>query len=264
MRSRLLLVAVLASSQAACFSSISANEHCLLTRYRKVVDERMEPGLTLTPFTSPECFPLLDQNYPEDPKIGAVEFTAMAKDSIMVHGLFSWVWAHNPNEIPALYRAKGSRENAEQEIIQGALTGLQNAIAQFRSDDLYSKPEQVNAALKTAIDRVEQGRAVTKRAFVRNVLPPPEILAGRLAVQQRNLAEIAARRQLAVDSAQALGKVIQANATSEAKRLEAQSYAQNPKLLELEAAKAMANICQGVTTCILGGSTADALFLRKN
>lgn len=253
---KVFVVLAMALTQAACFTSVSENEQCVETRYGKVINERMSSGLNATVFTDAVCFPLTDQNY------GPIDFSAMAKDSILVSGKFAWVWSHNPAEIVKLYRAKGNAEAAVAELEQGALTGLQNAIAQFRSDDLYSQPEKVDAALRAAIDRTQQGRALTKRSFVRSVLPPQPILVARQQVQQKDLALKAAQRQLAVDSMNGRGKVIAATATAEAKRLEAQSYAANPQLLQLEAAKAMANglsgACKGVQTCILGGSVMDA------
>lgn len=254
----LLLVVTLAFVIITDWVSVNENEQCLQVAYGRVKNPHMGTGLNLLAFSRAVCFPLTDQTY------GPVEFRAMAKDSILVTGTFTWVWAHNRQEIEALYAAKGNAASAQMEIEQGALTGLQNAIAKFRSDELYSQPELVDTELHAQIDRVQRGRAVTKRAFVRNALPPQQILAARVAVQEKGLALQAARRQLAVDSAQAQGKVIQASATAEAKRLEAQSYSQNPRLMDLEIAKAtaggIAKLCAGtnVTTCIVGASVMDS------
>lgn len=264
MRTRAPAALLLLVVAAAC-TSVSENEHCIETRYGKVVSERMPNGLNGTFMTDATCFPLTDQQYPGEG--GAAQFTAMAKDSILVTGQFTWVWAHNPVEIVKLYRAKGDRDRAEAEIEQGALTGLQNAVVKFTSSELNQKPELLDQEVRAAIDRVQQGRAITKRVFVRNVLPPQPILAARQAAQLADQNLVTAQKQNIADSVKARSRVYDAQATAEAKRLEAQSYSQSPALMEMEvrkaAAAALANVCGQATTCILGASTLEQFLAGR-
>lgn len=70
-----------------------------------------------------------------------------------------------------------------------------------------------------------------------------------------------AQKQFTIDSVNARAQLLKAEADAAAKELEARSYAANPALLQLEAAKAMssglAQACRGVQTCVIGGSVMD-------
>ena len=105
--------------------------------------------------------------------------------------------------------------------------------------------------------------------FVRDIKAPQSIEQARIAAAQQAQVLDKAQKQFTIDSVNARAQVMTAQASAEAKRLEAASYATNPALLQLEIAKAnaegLARACAGpqVTTCVIGGTTADIGMLRR-
>jgi regulator of protease activity HflC (stomatin/prohibitin superfamily) len=71
------------------------------------------------------------------------------------------------------------------------------------------------------------------------------------------------KNQQTIAEAQAASKIAEARGEAEATKLRAESYSTNRQLLDLEIAREQAKVCQGVTTCVIGGSTADLLFRAR-
>ena len=103
---------------------------------------------------------------------------------------------------------------------------------------------------------------MVKNVYVRDIRVPAAIENARIAATQQNLNYEQARKQLAIDSMKARGTVITAQADAEANRLRAQSYSSNPKLLDLEIAKALAGLCGHATTCVIGASPNSLLGVK--
>lgn len=87
----------------ACFEKVDATEHCVETRYGKVVNPKAGDGLVSTMTTTLTCFPTTQQQFPggsvtgEDASAEKVEF--LTRDSIMMAADIAILWKYsNPND----------------------------------------------------------------------------------------------------------------------------------------------------------------------
>src|SRR5687768_16888527 len=79
---------------AAC-TQVDSTEHCVETRYGKVVNPRMATGLNLTVLTSSTCFTMTEKNYPST--VGGKEMIpAQTQDPITVEGDIAIVYKYDP------------------------------------------------------------------------------------------------------------------------------------------------------------------------
>ena len=86
---------------------VDVTEHCVMTRYGKVVQERMEPGLKWMPIADATCFPLTEQNFPEQ---GSVEtITAQTADPLTVQGDVAIVYSYDPATVYEVFTEKRSQ-----------------------------------------------------------------------------------------------------------------------------------------------------------
>lgn len=245
---------------AAC-TTVEQTEHCLLTRYGNVIEDKMDPGIHWTPFTQARCFTLTDQNFPRD----AAEketMEAQTKDPMTVTGDVAIVYSFDPTNIKAVYLEKRSEEAAEVQILNAIRDGYRSALAGWTVNDIFSAQRSfLGDSVRIHIQRKLGALATVKQVYIRDIKVPPAIESARVAATQQALILDKAQKQLAIDSMNARGQIIVAEATSRAKQLEAQSYTSNPKLLDVQIAEAMANLCKGVTTCIIGASPNALLGL---
>jgi len=284
---RNLAGAALAVGVLGC-TSVDATEHCVETRYGKIVTERMPQGLNWTPVTEANCFTMTEQNYPSG-KVEAEDgkeyqkgevIAAQTADPITVTGDVAISYQFIPESILDVFKAKRSQDNAEQEIINAIREGYRNALSKYTINPgpnmIFANREGVADAVRQAIqkkltyganaDGTPKYRARIINVFVRDIKVPQQIEAARIAAVTQAQVLDKARSQFVIDSVGARTTVMTASANAEAKRLEAQSYAANPQLLGLEIAKqqamGMSNVCRASTTCILGGSVLDKLLQR--
>lgn len=250
---------------AAACTSVDSTEHCVLTRYGKVIEEQMSVGLAFTPFSDATCFTMTEQNFPStgsSAEAGKESMTAQTRDQLSVEGDVSIVYRFDPRTVAEVFREKRSQAAAEVEVLNGIREGYRTAVAGWSTADIFSpRRTELADSVQAHIQRKIGNRAVIEKVFVRDIKTPKAIEDARVAAVQQNLVLDKAQKQYVIDSVEASGTLLRARATSEAKRLEAESYSQNPRLLELEIARAQAEglskACQGVQTCVIGGSVAD-------
>lgn len=240
-----------------CYS-IDATEWCVGTRYGKPVKEHIGTGLLWAPIMDVTCFPMTDRSYPSDT---TTTVSAMTSDPLTVAGDVTIVYAYDPGTLfDSVFMGKRTHDAAEIEVLNAIREGYRNAIANWSVQEIIDNRAYLSDSVQAHIQRKIGGRAIVKRVYVRNIGFPETIEKARIAAVQRTSELDAARKKLAIDSAEATGTVIQARASADAKRLEAQSYDANPRLLDLEIAKQYRQVCAAATTCILGGSVADKFF----
>lgn len=260
MRSHKLVLLALALPLAAC-TQVDTTERCVLTRYGEVVQEQMATGLNWTPLTDATCFTMTDRNYPEG---GAETISAQTADPVTIEGDVAIVYAYDPATIYQVFLDKRTPQSAEAEILNSVREGYRTALAGWTVAQIFSSNRASLAdSVRAHIQRKIGARAIIRQVFVRDIKLPQAIEQARInsARQAQVLAQ--ARQQYEIDSVNARAKVLTAEADARTKQLLAQSYASNPRLMELEAAKAFAEglskVCgQGVTTCIIGGSVMDS------
>lgn len=247
----------------AC-TSVDSTEHCVLTRYGNVVKQKMGNGLAFTPFTDATCFSMTDQNFPEgEEEVEVIQ--AQTADPVTVSGDVAVVWAYDPATIYEVFREKRRPEAVKVEVLNAIREGYRNALAGWTVDRIFSQDRQLLATnVQQQIQSKLGNRAVIKQVFVRNITIPPAIEEARIAAARQAQILDQARKQMQIDSVNSASEVMKAEAASRAKTLEAAAYAENPGLLELERAKAMANgianACRGaaIQNCVIGGSVLDS------
>jgi regulator of protease activity HflC (stomatin/prohibitin superfamily) len=255
-------------SLAGC-TTVDQTEHCLLTRYGKVVEDKMDNGLSFTPFTHAECFTLRDQNFPAASDGDHKEtMEAQTKDPLTVTGDVAIVYAFDPSNIKQIYMEKRTQDAAEVQILNAVRDGYRSALAGWTVADIFSARrvelgDSVKAHIQRKLNDPKVGNlAVIKQVFVRDIKVPPQIEQARIASTQQAQKLNQAQQQLAIDSMNARGQIIKAQGIAETNRLTSLSYASNPKMLDLEIAKALSGLCGQATTCVIGASPNALLGLK--
>lgn len=243
------------------WTRVDSTEHCVLTRYGNVVERKMDTGLNFTPFADATCFGMTEQNFPEGAE-GKEIITATTADPVTVQGDVAITWSYDPATIYEVFQEKRSPEAVDVEVRNAIREGYRNAINSWTVDRIFSA-ERAKLAddVKQQIQAKLNDRARVHQVFVRDIQIPPQIEEARIGAARQAQVLDQAQKQFTIDSVNARAQVMKAEAEAHAKQLEAQAYASNPALLELEAAKAMAGglaqACKGVQTCVIGGSVMD-------
>jgi regulator of protease activity HflC (stomatin/prohibitin superfamily) len=269
------LVLVAAFVLSAC-ARVDETEYCVKTRYGNVIDSALSPGLTnvATPGVTLECFSLTDQNFPEvsgDDGASAMTMevaTGGGEQPLTINVEVSAVYSFDPTTVYNVFLAKRSERAAEVEVFNSIQEGTRAAFSAWTVNELFG-PDRVTLSdsVKFHIQRKLSNRAIIKNVFVKNIKLPSQIEAARIAAAQQEQVLDKARKQFVIDSTEALGKILKAEAEAKSNALRAQSYSSNPKLLDLEIARAwsdgLAKACNGASTCIIGGQALDLLPLRN-
>ena len=257
---------------AAC-TSVDSTQHCVLTRYGKVINSKMGTGLNWSPLADATCFTMTEKNYPATAEVsgrsGKEVISAQTRDPITVEGDVAITYRYDPSTIVKVFEEKRTPESAEAEIVNAIREGYRNALSQWTIAEVFQNRAALSDSVRYHIQRKIGNRAVITNVFVRDIKAPEVIEQRRISAAAQAQVLDSAQKQLAIDSMNARGRVMRAQAEAEAKRLEAQSYAANPALLQLEIAKAQAqglsNACRGqnVQVCVIGGTTADVGMLSR-
>jgi hypothetical protein len=248
---------------SAC-TQVDTTEHCILTRYGKVVTKKMDVGLNFTPFTHATCFKVTDTNFPVGSDTSHHEIiTAQTRDPITILGDVALVYRFDDSTVYDLFLEKRSEQAAEVEILNAIREGYRNAIAGWTIQQIFEHRATLSDSVKAHIQRKIGKKASIVSVFVRDIKVPQQIEEARIASQKQELVLKQALQQYTIDSVQARSNVVTAEGEAKANQLRAQSYSSNAKLLDLEIAKAFSTICANASTCIIGGSTADLIGLKK-
>ncbi len=220
----------------AC-TSVDTTEHCVQTRYGKVVNEKMSPGLNWTIASQATCFSMVEHNYPggmaKDGQPNAENMEAQTADPITVNGEVAMVYKYDPATIYQVFLEKRSPEQVEIEVTNSIRAGYRAAIGKFTVADLFSHREQFSDSVKAAVQRQIGHRAIITNVFIRSIKVPEVIEQARIAAAQQAQILDKAQKQLAISDATAKATIAQAEGEATANRLRAQSYSSNPKLLDL-------------------------------
>ena len=112
-------LSVLALFVLGACTSIDQTEHCIQTRYGKIINDKLDNGLQATPFSNVTCFTLRDQNFPNPAEHASDKETmeAQTKDPLTITGDVAIVYAFDPTKIRQIYLEKRSQEQAELQIL---------------------------------------------------------------------------------------------------------------------------------------------------
>lgn len=276
------LMVTLALFTAAACTSVDDTEHCVKTRFGRVVDEHMGSGINNMMLHDATCFDMTDQNFPENGEATAME--AQTNDPVTVTGDVSVIFAYDPESVFQVFLDKRSEASAHLEVSNAIRSGYRNAIAGWSVDDIFSERrselgESVRREIQALLQATDSSgtpyqRATIKTVFVRDIQIPQRIEDARVEATRQQQVLDQAQQQFVIDSVNARALVLGAEAEAEAVTLQAAAYAANPALLQLEMARAYANGLAGICTartinpdgrvletvaanCIVGGSIAD-------
>jgi Membrane protease subunits, stomatin/prohibitin homologs len=262
MPKRVAAIALAAGLLAAC-TQVHQTERCIGTRYGKVVEEKMDVGMNTTIFESATCFTLTDQNYPSE-NGGKETMDAQTRDPMTVSGDVAIVYAFDPGSVYDVFLEKRSEGAAQVQVVNAIRDGYRSAVAGWSIADISSaRRANLGDSVRVHIQAKLGKLATVKQVFIRDIRVPAAIEESRIASTKQSLIYTQAQQQLAIDSMQARGQIIRAQATAETNRLTSLSYASNPKMLDLEIAKALSGLCGKATTCVIGASPNALLGLGK-
>ncbi len=245
----------------AC-TSVDATDHCVQTRYGKIVKDKMDVGLTWAPLTEETCFSLTDQQYPSNAE-GKEEIEAQTSDPVTISSDLSVTFAYDPARVTEVFREKRTPNAVEMEVLNAIRSGYRSAIASWSVADIFSpRRAYLDDSVRTHIQRKIGTRVVIKQVFVRDIRVPPAIEQARIISAKKTQELDAAKQQEAIAVANANATIAEARGEAEASKLKAQALASNPKMIDLQIAEHMSKICAGVQTCIIGGTTQDLLRVR--
>jgi regulator of protease activity HflC (stomatin/prohibitin superfamily) len=181
---------------------------------------------------------------------------------VTVEGDVAVTWSYNPGSIHQVFLDKRTPEAAETEVLNAVREGYRNALNAWTVNRIFSAERaRLSDDVRRAIQAKLGNRATVHQVFVRDIRIPPQIEQARIEAARQAQVLDRAQKQFTIDSVNARAQLLKAEADAAAKELEARSYAANPALLQLEAAKAMssglAQACRGVQTCVIGGSVMD-------
>lgn len=272
--SRFAILIPLLLLAAACGTRVNEYEHCIGTTNGRITEARMSTGWNWQgPFDDAVCVPLTDQNYPEaddDAKTADAETidNAVTSDSLVISGDVAITWQHNPTTIVETFKEKrgvagGVTEAVLFEVRNALRDGFRSAVATQSIEDLLGpRRAAFDTVVKSAVQKKLGNRAIVKKVFIRGIGLPGAIQQARLQIIQQAAELQKARNQQGIAEAEARRKIAEAQGDAEANRLRAQSYSSNPKLLDLEIAKALANLCGKSTTCVIGASPNSLLGVK--
>lgn len=272
------IVPILALVALTACDRVDQTEYCVKTQYGNVTDKDLKPGLVFTgaPGVELTCFSMTDQNFPEkhDESDSASTLvmsvaTGGGEQPLTIQVEVSAVYAFDPNTVYNVFLAKRREDKAEVEVFNSIQEGTRAAFGQWTVNEIFSgQRADLSDSLKAHIQRKLGTRAIIKNVFVKNIQLPQAIEQARIAAAQQAQVLAKAQQQFVIDSQNARGTIMKAEAEARANELRAQSYQSNAKLLDLEIAKVwsegLGNACRDAQTCIIGGQVMDLLPLKRN
>lgn len=238
---------------------VDQTEHCVGTRWGAVTEDKMPVGFNFTILTKPTCFSLQETNYPSG-KGETEEFTAVTRDPVEITGNVAVVYQFQ--NVKQLFLDKRDAANAEIQMHNALRNAVTDAAKKFTNDELFGpKGSAFNDSVKSIAQRTAGDGIKFVHIYLTGMRPPKSIADARVIAVAKETQLQAAIRQLQIDSANARGVVIKAEAAARESELKNRAMASSPTVVELEKAKAMAagiaGICGQSTTCIIGGNVMD-------
>lgn len=245
---------------AGACTTVDETEWCAKTRYGKVVDEGISPGIVGTFLVyDVTCFDMTERTLPEN---GVEVVEAQTSDPLTVEGDVVVKVALRDEHMPQVFRDKRRESAVEREIQDAVRSGYRDAIAGWSVNEIFSSRRgELSDSIGVKIQDKLGQMATVVEVYVRDIRAPQQIENARIAAAEQENRFIEAQRRSQIDSVNAFVRVINAEAEAQARRLEAEAYASNPALLTLRATEALSEglgkACTGVSTCILGGDVMD-------
>lgn len=258
---RLMMGALMVLSMAC--AGVDETEHCVNTRYGKVIQEKVTSGLEGVMFSDLECFPITQQAFPagsggEDAK--AEKVATISADSVALTFEIALDWHYG--DAWKAFSVKRSHGRVLQEISNGLRSGIRDAGATISMASLFGPARAtLDETFKKAIQEQVGPYILIDRVYVRSVEMPDGIQKAWAEAATARAGQQRAKDQFVADSLNIRRTLMAAEADARKTELANRAMAVSPAVLQLEAARAMAEgikgACGRATTCIIGGSVMD-------
>jgi regulator of protease activity HflC (stomatin/prohibitin superfamily) len=246
------------------FDKVDATEHCVKTRWGRVITPKVENGLTSTIAADLTCFPLTQQQFPggavrgEEAASETVEF--LTRDSIMMSAEIALNWKYV--NVDSAFTTRRSHDAVLSEMSNAVRSGARDAGATIGLRDLMGANRAgLDEVFRKAINEQMSDYVFVEKVYIRKVDIPSNIQTLWTQTIAMTAEQTKARAQFLTDSLNARRTVIVAEAEARKVELETRALATSPAVLQLRMAEAMAaglaKVCSGATTCIVGGSVMD-------
>lgn len=246
------------------FEKVDATEHCVKTRWGRVIVPKVENGLTSTVAAELTCFPLTQQQFPggtvtgEEAASETVEF--LTRDSIMMSAEIALNWKYV--NVDSAFVTRRAHQAVLSEMANAVRSGARDAGATIGLKDLMGANRAgLDETFRRAINNQMSDYALIEKVYIRKVQIPANIQQLWTQTIAMTAEQTKARAQFLTDSLNARRTVIVAEAEARKVELETRALATSPEVLRLRMAEAMASglakVCSGASTCIIGGSVMD-------
>lgn len=251
-----ILIVVLAFGISACgMEQVNEGFRGIKTKWGKVIDEPLEPGLY---FYNPVSSDIFEISVREEKLEG--ETACFTKDTQTVKLNYAVTYYPDPKSIGHLYSQFG--KDWERKVIEPALLGsLKDAIGQYIADDLVSKREAVKSAAQNEMKTALSQRAVSLTRL--DIVNLDFDDAYERAVEQKVVAiqqAQEAKNKTVRVTEEAKQQIETAKAEAESMRIRANALMQNKSLVDYEAVQKWDG---KLPEMILGSGTMPFIDLRK-
>lgn len=248
--SRSIPILLLAAFVAAC-EPVDSTEHCVITSYGDVVQEKAASGINHSFMRDFNCFPVTQRTYPQGSggeNAGAERVALTTADSVVMDADLA-VDYRITNAFEA-FKVKREFNRVEQELSNAIRSGARNAGAVLRVSSIIGAGRAtIEEQLKVAIQAQVGNYLTIERVYLRGMTPPDNIVKAWNEAALSRAGQQKARDAYVTDSLNARRTVVVAQAEAEKRRLEIQAMASSPVVLELEKTKAFA---QGIAQALAG------------
>jgi regulator of protease activity HflC (stomatin/prohibitin superfamily) len=247
---------------------VDATEHCVRTRYGRVVTEQVGPGIAEAFVHDYTCFSMTEQNYPEGEQDKEV-VDGVTNDRLPVTVDLALTWEYDPETVFQVFLDKRDPRRVRVELVNAIREGARSSLAAWTIDDLIGpRRAELGAHIAAAINAKLGHIANVKNVYVRAITLPEEITRQQLARIEAVRERETAMERFKADSVTAFTRQYQAEVDANIKQIQAQVYENTPAQLQLEIATAQANALAQIfaactSQCILGGTATDA-YLSAN
>ncbi len=246
----------------AC-ASVDETEHCVNTRYGKVISEKLASGLSGVMFSDIECFPLTQQAFPQGsggenaPRENVPVITA---DSVAVVFEVALDWHYT--DAWKAFQVKRSHDRVLQEISNGLRSGARDAGATLKMSALFGAARAaLDEKFKDAVQLQLGPYIFIDKVYVRGIDLPDGIQKAWTAAAQARAGQQQARDAYVTDSLNARRTIILAETEARKRELEIRAAASSPVFLEVEKVKALATLLNHCTSnCFIGGDMMNRYF----
>jgi hypothetical protein len=240
---------------------VDETEHCVVTRYGAVTEEKAAAGLNSVMFSDLSCLPLTQQAFPageggEDAP--SEQVAVITADSVALTFDVAMDW-HYVDAFKA-FTVKRSHERVLQELSNGLRSGARDAGATISMASLFGAARAgLDEVLREAVQKQLGAYLAVDRIYIRGISMPEGIQKAWAAAATARAGQQQAKDQFVSDSLNIRRTLMAAEADARKTELANRAILSIPVEVRVatEMAKGLASVCAKASTCILGGSVMD-------